>query len=168
MAALVEHGQLQLGVGDCFGHRQHPLEALDGLVRAEDHAETLARQVQELRVVRAQFHQPIEHRLGLGDLEARAQGAAGIHERDQVLGILLHCLLEQGQRLVEAVELPQRARLLKFRDIHPQAGNDTGGPLRRWDQSRVAKLLMPVLGHGCSGAWTLWRGLKQTPLPKAT
>ena len=96
---------------------------MDGLFGAEDHAEALARQVEQLRVVRPQLHQAVEHRLGLGDLEPRAEGAAGVHQCHQVLGILAHRLFKRAQRLLEPVKLPQRARLLQFGHINAQAGN---------------------------------------------
>jgi hypothetical protein len=60
-----------------------------------------------------------EHCLGSGDLESRAQCATGIYQRHEVLRIIAHGLLEQGQGVVEAVELPQPAGLLEFRNSNP-------------------------------------------------
>ena len=136
-----------MGIGNRLGGGHDPLKALNGLFRAKDHAEALAGQVQQARVVRAQFHEPIQQRLRPGDLEAGAQGSAGIHQRHQVLRIFPHRLLEQLKGLVEAVELPQRTGLLQLRNVNPETGNDAGRALRRANQSRRAKLLIPVLGH---------------------
>ena len=95
MAALIEHSQFQLGVGDLASHGHHAFKALDGLLGAEDHPEALACQVEQLRVVRAQLCQAVEHHLRFGDLEPRAEGAARIHQSHQVLRIFAHRLFER-------------------------------------------------------------------------
>ncbi len=83
-------------------------------------------------------------------------------------GYLRTALLEQGQGIIETVELPQTAGLLEFWNINPQAGNDAGGATRRRNQSGVAKMFIPMHGHLDAGAQALLRRAKQTEAPKKT
>ena len=84
--------------------------------------------MQQLRVAGAEFAEPIEHFFRLGDLEARAQCAAGIHQGHEILRVLLDRLFKQLHRFLEPVGQPQRARPLQLGHIHAQSGNDAGGP----------------------------------------
>jgi len=155
VAPFVKHRQFQLGVGDFLGRGEDALKTVNGLLRPKDHAVALAGQVQQLWVARTQFCQPIEQRLGPGDLESRAEGPAGIHERDEVLGVFGHRPVEQDQGFIEVVHLPQRSGLAQFRHIHAEAGNDHGPLLCPEDGLFGAKRLIPVFGHVDQGTRAL-------------
>ena len=58
--------------------RQHTLEAFHGFIGSENHPVTLARQVQDIRLLGPELHQPVEHRLRSRDLETRAEGPAAV------------------------------------------------------------------------------------------
>ena len=94
MAAFVKYGQLQIRIRNSLRDRQHPLEAFHGFVRAENHPVTLARQVQNVRLLSGELQQPVKHRLRSRDLEARPQGPTAVDQRDKVLGILACRLLK--------------------------------------------------------------------------
>src|SRR5207247_2305880 len=56
------------------------------------------------------------------------EGAAAVDQGDEVLRIFRNRLLEEPQRIIKSVELPQRTRLPQLRQVRAQAGNDGGRP----------------------------------------
>jgi hypothetical protein len=70
-----------------------------------------------------EFEHAIHDPFGSSHLETRSQRAAGINERDEILGMTFRCMLEKRERFIETIRLPERARLPQLRQINTEAGD---------------------------------------------
>jgi hypothetical protein len=69
--------------------------------------------------------------LRFGDLEVRAECAAGIDQGQQIVWTLAHAPLEQSERFIESILSPERPRPPKFGQIRTETGFcRRGGSLR--------------------------------------
>jgi hypothetical protein len=112
MAAFVENGEFEVGVGNIAGLCEHFFEAAHGGFGAEDHSVSLSGEMNDVRAVAGGGEEAIDEFFGAGDLEAGAEGAAGVDERDEILGMTFGGGFEEGEGFVETIRLPECAGLL--------------------------------------------------------
>src|SRR5262249_24673681 len=115
MPSLILNCQLKIGIGNFAVTSNDALKTFDGLVRPENHPVTLAGQVEPVGPVAARLYQPIEYIFGASNFKSGAEGAGGVNERNQVLRVALHRLIEKLKGFVKAIEPPQSAGPLQLR-----------------------------------------------------
>jgi hypothetical protein len=155
MAALVETASSK-----CASACRRPrsgnevFEAGDGPVLAKNHAPRLPVMEKEILAVGGDGAQSFEQGFSPANLVPMARAAAGgINQRHDIVWVLLRCLLEQSNRLVEPVLPPTGAGSLQCGEISaqkriskPQLGSRRRRRNARIEPARIA--VSPDAGSG--------------------
>ena len=111
MSPLVKHSEFKMAVRVLSAFSGYViLKAPDGQILSMDHAKGLAENKEEVRPARIEIAHPIQVFDGPFDLVTVAQGARGVHQGSDIIGIFGRRFGEKAYRVVKPVCDPQRPR----------------------------------------------------------